>query len=115
MRLKINGQIYPVSEEKSRLTESISRLSPCSLTLARSAEHEYYGTLPETVEVAGARKTSHVEAGGIYYFQAWNAFSLNYKEMDINPYQVHVIGKADTSLAEALASCGRSVEAEILK
>ena len=115
MQLKINGQIYSVSEEKSGLTESISRLSPCSLTLSRSAGHEYYGTMPELADVTGARKTSHVEAGGIYYFQAWNAFSLNFKEMDIEPYQVHVIGKADATLAEMLASCGRSVEAEILE
>ena len=71
MLLKINGQLYSVSEEKSGLTESISRLSPCSLVLSRSAGHEYYGTLQEPADVTGARKTSHVEAGGIYYFQAW--------------------------------------------
>ena len=70
MQLKINGQLYSVSEEKSGLTESISRLSPCSLVLSRSAGHEYYGMLQEPADVTGARKTSHVEAGGIYYFQA---------------------------------------------
>ena len=35
--------------------------------------------------------------------------------MDIEPYQVHVIGKADASLAEVLASCGKSVEVDILR
>ena len=115
MQLKINGKLYSISEEKSGLTKSISRLSPCSLVLSRSAGHEYYGALPEPADVTGARKTSHVEAGGIYYFQAWNAFSLNFKNMDIDPYQVHVIGKADASLAEALASCGKSVEVDILR
>lgn len=115
MQLKINGQLYSVSEEKSGLTESISRLSPCSLVLSRSAGHEYYGTLQEPADVTGARKTSFAEAGGIYYFQAWNAFSLNFKDMDIEPYQVHVIGKADASLAEVLASCGKSVEVDILR
>ena len=60
--------------------------------VTRSADHEYYGQLPKNVDVNGARQTSHVEAGGIYYFQAWNAFSLNFRDMDISPYKLEFPG-----------------------
>jgi hypothetical protein len=68
----------------------------------------------ESVDVNGARQTSHVEAGGIYYFQAWNAFSLNFREMDISPYKVYVIGKTDIQTTE-LENAGRSLTVDILK
>ena len=46
------------------------------------------------------------------YFKAWNAFSLNFRGMDISPYQVHVIGK-EASLVSALEHAGKSLEVEI--
>ena len=67
------------------------------------------------MEVNGARQTSHVEAGGIYYFQAWNAFSLNFRDMDISPYKVYVIGKTDAQAAAGLEKAGHSLTADILK
>ena len=114
MKLKISGSIYEVQEEKSALSEAVSALAPLSFTLTRSANHEYYGQLPNNVDENGARQTSHEEAGGIYYFQAWNAFSLNFREMDISPYKVYVIGKTDAQAAAELEKAGRSLTADIL-
>jgi hypothetical protein len=114
MKLKIGGSTYEVQEEKSALSEAVSALVLLNLTLTRSADHEYYGQLPKSVDVNGARQTSHVEAGGIYYFQAWNAFSLNFREMDISPYKVYVIGKTDIQTTE-LENAGRSLTVDILK
>ena len=115
MKLKIGGSIYEVQEEKSALSDAVSALTPLSLTLSRSADHEYYGQLPKSVDVNGARQTSHVEAGCIYYFQAWNAFSLNFREMDISPYKVYVIGKTDARTAAELEKADRSLTVDILK
>jgi hypothetical protein len=56
-----------------------------------------------------------VEAGGVYYFRAWNAFSLNFRETDISPYKVYVIGKTDIQAAAELEKAGRSLTADILK
>ena len=114
MKLKIGGSTYEVQEEKSALSEAVSALALLNLTLTRSADHEYYGQLPKSVDVNGARQTSHVEAGGIYYFQAWNAFSLNFREMDISPYKFYVIGKTDAQAAAELEKSGRSLTADIL-
>ena len=115
MKLKIGGSTYEVQEEKSALSEAVSALAPLNLTLTRSTDHEYYGQLPKSVDVNGARQTSHVEAGGIYYFQAWNTFSLNFRDMDISPYKVYVIGKTDAQAAAELEKAGRSLTADILK
>ena len=50
MKLKIGGSIYEVQEEKSALSDAVSALAPLSLMLTRSADHEYYGQLPESVD-----------------------------------------------------------------
>ena len=38
---------------------------------------------------------------------------MNFRGMDISPYQVHVIGKAEASLVSALEHAGKSLEVEI--
>ena len=57
-----------------------------------------------------------LKIGGSIYevFQAWNAFSLNFREMDISPYKVYVIGKTDIQTTE-LENAGRSLMVDILK
>jgi len=42
-----------------------------------------------------------------------DAFSLNFRDMDISPYKVYVIGKTDIQAAE-LERAGRSLTADIL-
>lgn len=113
MKLIISGRVYSVQEEDSALSNGILKSVPLRLTLSRSGNHEYYGSLPEDAVTSDARQTSHVEVGGVYYFKAWNAFSLNFRDMDISPYQVYVIGKAEKSLASALEHAGKSIEVEI--
>ena len=86
---------------------------PLRFTLSRSGDHEYYSSLPAKVVTDDARQTSHVEVGSVYYFQAWNVFSLNFRDIDISPYRVHVIGKAEEALVSVLEHAARSLEAEI--
>jgi hypothetical protein len=57
MKLKIGGSIYEVQEEKSALSEAVSALAPQSLTLTRSADHEYYGQAAAELEKAGRSLT----------------------------------------------------------
>ena len=44
-----------------------------------------------------------------------DAFSLNFRDMDISPYKVYVIGKTDAQAAAELENAGRSLTADILK
>lgn len=114
MKLELNNIIYEIQTEDSTLTREIQNLLPVTLTLTRSADHEYYSSLPQKAGTDGARLTSRVEAGGVYYFQAWNAFSLNFRDMDISPYQVHYVGKAGKDLAAALEASGRTITVTVL-
>lgn len=114
MKLELNNIIYEIQTEDSTLTRDIQNRLPVTLTLTRSADHEYYGNLPQKAGTDGARLTSRVEAGGVYYFQAWNAFSLNFREIDISPYQVHYVGKAGKDLAAALEASGRMITVTVL-
>ena len=43
----------------------------------------------------------------------WNAFALNFREKEIAPYSVYVIGKAQGGIENILAGSGAKIEIEI--
>lgn len=83
MKIEYGGKEYPLINEDAILVDSIDRLLPLRLQLQRSANHEYYASLPEPVDTDKAEKMSYVKEGYAYYFDAWRAFSLNFRDMDI--------------------------------
>ena len=105
----INGTAYPIELADNTLCGSLKKLLPFELTMSRSADHEYYAPLPETPETGNAVLTSKVKSGGVYYFKAWNALALNFKDMDISPYQIYEVGTAD-ELADMLKNLGNSLK-----
>lgn len=113
MKLLYDGLEYTVDTEANQLVATLKKLLPLKLRLTRSAEHEYYAALPGSVSVDGAKTTSYVQAGWVYYFKEWNAFALNFRETDIRPYKVFVIGKAQGGIENNLAGAGANIEIEI--
>lgn len=113
MELFLNGQTYSVRTEENTLTSSIEGMLPFTLKLSRSADHEYYTSLPQTASVDGAEGTSYVKAGWIYYFKDWNAFALNFKEANIAPYKVYVIGEVSGGIERMLDECGQCIEVTV--
>lgn len=105
----INGTSYPIELADNTLCGSLKKLLPFELTMSRSADHEYYAALPETPETGNAVLTSKVKSGGVYYFKAWNALALNFRDMDISPYQVYEVG-ASERIAEILENSGSSLK-----
>lgn len=113
MKLVFEGQKYDVIATDNLLVKSITSMTPLKLKLSRSAEHEYYVSLPGQVDSSEAESTSHVKAGWLYYFKDWNAFALNFKETDIAPYKVYVIGEVVGGIDKVLNGAGQSIEVEI--
>ncbi len=113
MELVFNGRKYSVRTEVNSLTASIEGMLPLVLKLSRSADHEYYTSLQHKVSVDGAESTSHVKAGWIYFFKDWNAIALNFKETEIAPYKVYVIGEVTGGIDKVLTGEGQNVEVEI--
>lgn len=113
MKIIHENQEYPVHSETNTLTESIEGMLPFALKLSRSAEHEYYASLPRPVSVDGAKSTTHVKAGWIYYFKDWNAFALNFREADIAPYIVYIVGEVAGGLEDLLAEAGDTIEIKL--
>lgn len=113
MKLIFNNQAYIVNTEDNSLVTSFEKILPLTLRLSRSAEHEYYTSLPAKITVEGAEVTSHVNAGWVYYFEAWNAIALNFKGTDISPYKVYVVGRISGGLEKILSECGSVIEIKI--
>ena len=113
MKLNFEGQVYDVITLDNSVVVSINKMLPFTLKLSRSAEHEYYSTLPDVVDISEAESASHVKAGWLYYFKDWNAFALNFKETVIAPYKVYVIGEVVGGIDKVLNGAGQSIEVEI--
>ena len=79
-----------------------------ALELARSGDHEYYAALPNKTDTRGAAETDHVKRDGVYYFAAWNALALVFRDTDIAPYKVQIAGHAD-GISELLENAGGTV------
>ena len=80
-----------------------------ALAMTRSGSHEYYGTLPGRVDTQTAEQTSAVKAGGVYYFEDWNVLALVFRETDIRPYSVHVVGRVENAFARELSQAGNHI------
>lgn len=109
MKVILDGKEYVISLEDNALAKEIAALCPVELSMSRSGGHEYYGTLTGIADASQAGQTSSVRAGGVYYFSAWNAFSLVFRDMDIHPYSVHILGHAEESLVEVLSRAERNI------
>ncbi len=93
----------------------IENMLPLDLQLERYAEHEYSGPLPSK-PIMDRNVTSKVEAGHIYYWDGWNAFVINYKDLDISPYKVVHIGEVkDKSIIEFLNNTNKTINIRLEK
>ena len=106
MKITVDGKSYGVTLAQNALGESIAAMCPMKLMLSRSGEHEYYAALPGKAQTKGAAETSKVKRGGVYYFAAWNAFSLEFTDEDITPYKVFEVGQMEEELAALLETAG---------
>lgn len=106
MKIIVDGKSYGVALEQNALSESIAAMCPMKLTFSRSGDHEYYAALPDKAQTAGAVETSRAKRGGVYYFAAWNAFSLEFTDEDIAPYKVFEVGQMEEELASMLETAG---------
>ena len=105
----VEGVEYAARLNGTRTAEDILGMMPLALSMQRFAEHEYYAELPARPSIEGVPATSRIEAGGIYYWEGWNAFVFNYIDSDIAPYGVVQVGTFDEGLNDYLLSSAPDV------
>jgi len=111
--IEIQGKSYLAELEESEVSNEIQKQLPLNLKLNRSGSNEYYNSLPQSIK-STANGTSQVQSGYIYYFTGSNAFSLNFADLNISPYEVIEIGKiVDQSLVEMLSNGPESIDIKI--
>lgn len=109
MKITLNDIEYEVRLEDNKTVTDIVNNMPLNLNLVRYAGHEYYSELPFT-PVNAEDKTTHIQAGHVYYWQGWNAFVINYIDSDITPYQVVHIGEiTDSSIIDILQNADENI------
>lgn len=115
MKVMINGTEFETVLDSNVTVDEITSELPLDLTLVRYAGHEYYAELPYT-PVFAEERTSHIEAGHIYYWDGWNAFVINYEDYDISPYKVVHIGEiTDPSVSDMLRNAENEIAVKVEK
>ena len=113
MNIVINNKKYEVELIDGITAKEIKENLPLDLKLNRYAEHEYSGELPFTPTM-DLNSTSKVLAGHLYYWDGWNSFVINYKDLDISPYKVVDLGEIkDKSIVEILENADRSINVRL--
>lgn len=113
IRLTIDGKEFTATFNDNRTAEDITDMMPMELTLQRFNDHEYYSTLPKKPSVKGAATTSDAHAGGIYYYEGWNAFTILFNDAHIAPFRVVHVGDVNEDIIAPLAAAGATVEAKM--
>lgn len=102
MNIKIEDKTYEVNLIDGITKDDIVDMLPIDIKLSRFDNHEYSGTLPNKPRNDN-NATSDIYAGHIYYWDGWNSFVINYKDLNIAPYKVVHIGEVtDKSMVEYL-------------
>ncbi|MBP5212737.1 MAG: hypothetical protein J6Z30_07760 [Pyramidobacter sp.] len=113
IQIAVGGKTYAVRLEDSETARAIAAKLPLALEMKRFGGHEFYASLPFTPPFA-ARRTSKIKAGGVYYWDGWNAFVINYIDWDISPYEVVHIGDIeDASICAALEAAAEPLAVEV--
>lgn len=113
MNIVINNKTYEVELIDGVTSKDIVEKLPLELKLNRYAEHEYSGELPFTPKM-DKNTTSNVVVGHLYYWDGWNSFVINYKDLDISPYKVVDLGDIkDKSIVEILENADRSINVRL--
>ncbi len=112
MKLTVNGQSFVMESENNALDESIRSMCPVTLEMTRSGEHEYYAALPKKADTRGASETDSVKKDYVYYFAAWNALALVFRDTNITPYKVRIVGRAD-GISEILEKSAGKVNVKL--
>lgn len=113
MKISYAGRSFDLTvndEFEKMLTPNL----PVTLTFKPNGRHEYFGQLPTAIDFPQFL-TSQVVAGGIYFFQDWQAFSLNYANQDITPYQVSYLGRFPEELLSLLQEEKQTLEFTLTK
>ena len=113
MKIVLNEKDYEINGADNAICKSLKAMLPLTMNLSRSGGHEYYASLPQELEILWAESTSHVKAGWLYYFKDWKAFALDYKETDIAPYKVYVIGEVSGGIENVLENAPGSIEVKV--
>ncbi|MDD9793487.1 cyclophilin-like fold protein [Priestia megaterium] len=113
IKLTLDGKEYTARLNDNRTVEDILNMVPMKLTLQRYDGHEYYSSLPKKPSIKGVPMTSDAHAGGIYYYDGWNAFTVLFGDAHIAPFEVVHIGDVNEDVISQLAAAGANVEAKI--
>jgi len=107
LNLTLLEQTFTATLTENSVAQAVLAQLPVTLTINRSGENEYYQSLPTPIK-ATTKGTSQVQAGHLYYFAGSNAFSLNFADKNIAPYEVIEIGTFDEPNLTTLLAQGTS-------
>jgi hypothetical protein len=113
INITIGDKTFKGTLNNNKCVDDIKGMFPLPLHLQHYANHEYYAKLPDRPSNEGVETTSIAHAGGIYYFDGWNAFTIVYKDAQIAPYKVIHVGNVGKDLVRELMNSPDLIHAMI--
>ena len=102
LKLSFNNKIYHANMLNTPLVKQIISMCPFELNYQRSQEHEYYASLPKSIDAKGSKLESKAKKNQIWCFADWNAFCLIFSDCDISPWKIIHLGDFVEDISEDL-------------
>lgn len=102
LMIALNGQQYEASLSDNEAVRQLAAQLPLDTVFKRSGDHEFFSRLTRGIDVRELKNTSNIQRNGIYYFDGWNALSFVYKDMNIAPYRVVLLGAFEDDICGTL-------------
>lgn len=100
--ITINGRKYAATLPDNDAVRQLAAQFPINETFQKSGNHEFFCKLKKGVDVSELSGTSDIHKNGIYYFEGWRALSFVYRDMNISPYKVVLLGNFNDDVCPVL-------------
>ena len=100
--IAINGREYAATLPDNDAVRQLAAQFPINETFQKSGNHEFFCKLKKGIDVSGLSGTSDIHKNGIYYFEGWKALSFVYRDMNISPYKVVLLGDFEDDVCPVL-------------
>lgn len=90
--ITINRREFAATLPDTDTVRQLAAQFPINKTFQKSGSHEFFCKLKKGIDVSELSGTSDIHKNGIYYFDGWKALSFVYRDMNISPYKVVLLG-----------------------
>ena len=105
----IGNRKYYAKMQDTPLADQIASMCPFEQMYTRNTENEYYTKLPKQAGDTGSEMISQARKNQICFFEPWNAMNIIFKDCEIAPYKIALLGELEDDASQFFSDGGSTM------